>query len=124
MGFTPRVGSIPTSGTKFETLDAFDMLVSMAKHSSHILELAKRGAQARFQDLVQEAKLLLQLFPHVRDSFDKDELPISFIMAKGSGRLTKGKVVRRKRRLSAAQRKAVSHRMKKYWAAKRKAKKA
>jgi hypothetical protein len=96
----------------------------MAKHSSHILELAKRGAQARFQDLVQEAKLLLQLFPHIRDSFDKDEMPLAFIMAKSSGRLTKRGLGRRPRRLSAAQRKAISRRMKKYWAAKRKAKKA
>ena len=95
----------------------------MARHSSHILELAKRGALARFQDLVQEAKLLLQLFPHVRDSVDKDQLPISFIVAKGSGRLTKKEVVRKKRHLSPAQRKAVSVRMTKYWAAKRKAKK-
>jgi len=28
-------------------------------------------------------------FPHLRDAFDKDELPITFIVAKGSGRLTK-----------------------------------
>jgi hypothetical protein len=96
----------------------------MARHSSHILELAKRGAQARFQDLVQEARLLLQLFPDVRDSFDKDELPLPFIIAKGSGRLTKGDVGPRTRHLSVAQRQAVSERMKKYWAAKRKAKKA
>jgi hypothetical protein len=98
------------------------MLAAMAKHSSHILELAKRGAEARLQDLVHEAKLLLQWFPHLHDSFDQDELPIAFIIAKGSGRLTKRKVVSR-RRMSAAARKAVSRRMKKYWAAKRKAKK-
>jgi hypothetical protein len=96
----------------------------MARHSSHILELAKRGAQARLQDLVQEAKLLLQLFPDVRDSFDKDELPLSFIIAKGSGRLTKRNIVRGKRRLSAEQRQAISERMKKYWTAKRKGQKA
>jgi hypothetical protein len=94
----------------------------MAKHPSRILELAKRGAEARLQDLVQEAKLLVQLFPHLRDSFDKDELPISFIVAKGSGRLKRRKVERRRRRMSAAARKAVGLRMKKYWAT-RKAKK-
>jgi hypothetical protein len=95
----------------------------MAKHSSHILDLAKRGAEARLSDLVHEAKLLVQLFPHLRDSFDKDELPISFIVKKDSGRLTKGRVARR-RKMSASARKAVSQRMKKYWAGKRKAKKA
>ena len=96
----------------------------MAKYSSRMLELATRGAEARLQDLIHEAKLLMQLFPHLRDSYDKDELPISFIVAKGSGRLTKRPAARRRRRMSASARKAVSERMSKYWAAKRKAKKA
>ena len=93
----------------------------MPRHSSHILELAKRGAEARLQDLIHEAKLLVQLFPHLRDSFDKDELPVSFILAKGSARARKRKPERRRRRMSAVARKAVSVRMKRYWAARRKA---
>jgi len=68
----------------------------MAKRSPRILELAKREAEARFQDLLHEAKLLVELFPHLRDSFDPDELPVSFIVAKGSGRLTKKKAPRRR----------------------------
>ena len=95
----------------------------MPKHPSHIVELAKRGAEARMRDLVQEAKYLTNLFPHLRDSFDKDELPLTFIMAEGSGTATKT-TGRRKRRMTAAARKAVSLRMKKMWAARRKAKKA
>jgi hypothetical protein len=95
----------------------------MPKHPSHILELAKRGAEARLRELTQEAKHLIGLFPHLRDSFDKDELPLKFIMAKGSGAATKTSG-RRTRRMSAAARKAVSVRMKKMWAARRKAKKA
>jgi hypothetical protein len=94
----------------------------MAKRSSQILELAKRGAELRVRDLIQEVTLLVQSFPHLRDAFDKDELPISFIVAKGSGRLTKGTPGRR-RRMSAAARKAVSQRMKRFWAARRKASK-
>jgi hypothetical protein len=93
--------------------------MAMAKHSSQILALAQRGAEARLQDLMMEAKLLVQLFPHLKDSYDKDELPISFLVAKGSGQLTKGKGLRRRAPLSAAARKAVSQRMKKYWAARR-----
>jgi hypothetical protein len=100
------------------------MLTIMAQHPPHILELAKRGAAARLQDLVHEARLLLELFPHLRDAFDKDELPISFIVAKGSGQLTKRTGVQRRRPMSAAARKAVGERMRKYWAAKRKAPKA
>jgi hypothetical protein len=89
----------------------------MAKHSSKILDLAKRGAEARLQDLIMEAKLLVQLFPHLKDSFDPDELPIDFILKRDSGR--KGPAARR-RKLSAAERKSVSQRMKRYWAERRK----
>jgi len=95
----------------------------MPKHPSDILELAKRGAEVRLRELVNEAKNLVGLFPHLRDSFDKDELPLKFIMAEGSGAATKTSG-RRTRQMSAAARKAVSLRMKKMWAARRKAKKA
>ena len=85
----------------------------MAKHPPHILEWAKRGAEARLRDLIQEGQLLLDLFPHLKDAFDPDELPISFIVKRDA----------RRPRMSIAARKAVSVRMKKYWAARRKAKK-
>ena len=94
--------------------------MSQQKFSPHMLELAKRGAEVQLRDLVQEVKYLLDLFPHLRDSFDKDELPLRFIMATGSGQATKAGA---ERRMSASGRKAVSARMKKYWAAKRKAEK-
>jgi hypothetical protein len=70
----------------------------MAKQPPRILELAKRGAEARLQDLIHEAKLLVQLFPHLRDSYDPDELPVSFIVAKGSGQLKKKEAARRRPR--------------------------
>ena len=102
-----------------DTLDPLICSLAMAKHSSHILELAKRGAEARLQDLAMEAKLLMQLFPHLKDSFDKDELPVSFIVKRDAGRLTQGRGARRRKGMSAAARKAVGLRMKKYWAEKR-----
>ena len=95
------------------------------KANAHLFEFAKRGAEVRLRELVQEAKNLIGLFPHLRDSFDKDELPLSFIIARGAGRLkqnTAAERPRRRRRMSAAARKAVSERMRKYWAARRKAK--
>ena len=61
----------------------------MRKRARPILELARRGAEARLRDLLHEVRLLMLAFPHLRDAFDKDELPITFIVAKGSGRLTK-----------------------------------
>jgi hypothetical protein len=70
--------------------------------------------------LVHEAKRLINLFPHLRDSFDKDELPLKFIMAEGSGAATKTSG-RRTRRMSAAARKRISEAQKKRWAAQRKA---
>jgi hypothetical protein len=62
----------------------------MGTRTRPILELARRGAEAR-RDLLHEVKLLLLAFPHLRDAFDEAELPISFILAKGSGRLTRRK---------------------------------
>jgi hypothetical protein len=85
--------------------------------STHLYELAKRGAEVQFKELLHEAKLLVQLFPYLRDSIDEDELPLNFIMARGSGALTSK--TQRRRRMSAAARKAVGARMKQYWAARR-----
>jgi hypothetical protein len=94
--------------------------VPSRKQNTGLFELAKRGAEARLGDLVHEAKLLIKLFPHLRDSFDHDELPMPFIMARSSGGLGPR---RAKRKMSAAARKAVSARMKRYWAKRRSAKK-
>lgn len=87
----------------------------MPKHSSHVLELAKRGAAHRYQELKAEVESLVKLFPHLR--------------SRSGGRLsTPVKTVkhairrRRRRKMSEASRKAVSDRMKKFWAAKRKTK--
>jgi hypothetical protein len=64
--------------------------------------------------LVQEAKYLMGLFPHLRDSFDKDELPIDFIVAKNSGSL--GRRRGRRRKMSAAARAKISAAQKRRWA--------
>lgn len=85
------------------------------KADAHLFELAKRGAEGRLRELVQEAKNLIGLFPHLRDSFDKDELPLPFIVATGARRAQKRKSLRPRwrRRVSAAARQAISQRMKK-----------
>jgi hypothetical protein len=61
------------------------MLTLMAEHPSPIRELARRGAEVRLQDLAQEVRLLLRLFPRLQDASDRDGLPVSFIVAMGSG---------------------------------------
>jgi hypothetical protein len=81
---------------------------------------ARRGAEARLRELAEEAKQLLKVFPDLSASFDEDELPLNFILRRGA---RKAATARRRKRMSAAQRRAVSARMKKYWAERRKAKK-
>ena len=88
----------------------------MARHSSHILELARKGAEHRYEELKAEIATLFKHFPHlsglasVSHTIDVSAVPAATIDRKlGS------------RRMSAAQRAAVSKRMKAYWASRRKA---
>jgi hypothetical protein len=39
----------------------------MAKHSSHILDLARKGAEHRFEELKAEIAALVKHFPHLSD---------------------------------------------------------
>ena len=87
-----------------------------------MLELAKRGAEARLRELLDELKTLTSAFPHLRDSFDRDELPLDFILRRGRDKArAAAPKARPQRSMSVAQRKAVGERMRKYWAARRKA---
>jgi hypothetical protein len=53
---------------------------------ARLAELTKRAASNQFRALVDEMKLLLDLFPHIRDSYDADELPLSFILKRDARR--------------------------------------
>ena len=72
----------------------------MATHSSHILELAKRGAALRLREMANELDALLHAFPDLHDAFDADELPVSFIMRRDARR-ARAKAVRRQKPMSA-----------------------
>jgi hypothetical protein len=63
---------------------------------SHIMELAKRGAEMRLEDLLHELDMLLELFPHLRDSFDPDELPVNFLLKRGAERARRTRVKARR----------------------------
>jgi len=82
---------------------------------------ARRGAEARLRELAEEAKQLLNVFPDLSAAFDDDELPVNFILRKGARRAKRAGAVRPRRKMTAAQRKAVGVRMKKYWAERKKA---
>ena len=92
--------------------------MAKATGSSHLLDLAKRGAEVRARFLVDELQLLFSAFPHLQDAFSRDDLPVSFLLKVGAEQAA-GKGARRRKPMSAAARKAVGERMRKYWAARR-----
>jgi hypothetical protein len=79
----------------------------MPRPSQVLRSLARLGAQQRILQLRVEAEEIYRQFPDLRT---------------GSAASTNGDAPRRRRRrrMSAAQRKAVGARMRKYWAARRK----
>jgi hypothetical protein len=83
----------------------------------NIQALARRGAEERYRELQAELAILVSDFPHLRRVSSAHHRAAS---ADGASTLT---LVRRRPKWSAEARKAVSRRMKKYWAARRKAKK-
>lgn len=92
--------------------------MAKATKTDHLLDLAKRGAEVRARFLAEELKLLFAAFPHLEDAFDPDHLPIPFILKTGAARQAAGPA-RKRKPMSAAARKAVGERMKRYWAARK-----
>jgi hypothetical protein len=82
--------------------------------------MARKGAEHRYEELTTEIALLVKNFPHLARSAAKSA---SRVISRGvAAAETEAPKVRRARKMSAAARKAVSTRMKKYWAARRSAK--
>lgn len=87
-------------------------------NSGTLRSLALLGAQARLREIEDERTAIRRMFPNAapglgrgrRRSFERTQ--------------RKAARVRKQRRMTVAQRKAVSVRMKKYWAGRRKAKAA
>jgi hypothetical protein len=79
----------------------------MPNHSSQILQLAKRGAEVRFRELLDEMKVLTLSFPHLRDAVDRD-LPVDFILRRGEEKAGEVQAARSRRTMSAKARKAIS----------------
>jgi uncharacterized protein YicC (UPF0701 family) len=93
----------------------------MAKHSSHILEMARKGAEHRYEELRAEIAALVKHFPHIAKRTGK-QISKTVSQSVAAVEAEAPKVRRRAKQMSAAARKAVSDRMKKYWAKRRKAK--
>ena len=80
----------------------------------NLREYARQGAQARAAELTAELAEIYRAFPDLRSA----RLGIG---GRVSGPQSALKRARRRKPMSAAQKKAVSVRMKKYWAGRRKA---
>ena len=82
--------------------------------ASDLRSWAVKGAEQRLGEIAEEAKLIFRTFPELRHRGR------GFDLSKASATLP-GKATNRRhrRKMSAAARKAVSDRMKKYWAARR-----
>jgi hypothetical protein len=75
----------------------------MATTQEHNLKaLARHGAAARIRELAHELGGLLKLFPDLEDSFDADELPISFRLKAASERAER-KALKQRGRSTAKQ---------------------
>jgi hypothetical protein len=89
----------------------------MPKDSSHILALAKRGAEIRFRELLDELRFLTLSFPHLRDAVDRDDLPVDFILRRGSENADRNATPKSgRRKMSAKARAAISAAQKARWA--------
>ncbi len=86
----------------------------MPRPTAHILELARKGAQHRLAELQAEIVALKRDFPGLAE-----RAGAALGTTVGKTEADVKRVVRRGRTMSAAARRAVSERMKKYWAARR-----
>jgi hypothetical protein len=51
--------------------------------------VTRSKAEARFHELVDELKLLTVAFPHLRDAYDPEDLPVNFLLKRGADRAAK-----------------------------------
>jgi hypothetical protein len=99
----------------------------MAKHSSHILDMARKGAEHKYQELKTELAQLVKNFPHLAaragGMASRGAAAVSrrgkamIVAAGGEGLLPKPA----RRKMSAKARKAISDAQKKRWAAQKSA---
>jgi hypothetical protein len=106
----------------------------MAKHSSHILEMARKGAEHRYRELKAEIASLLEHFPHLAGSLRgrrrkggppagerasaaaPSTAPTSAVQASVATAETAEPRLRKRRKMSAAARKKISDAQKARWA--------
>ncbi len=86
--------------------------------SSDIRRYALAGAQARLTEMAQEVEAIRRAFPELRETRGQRRRANAAEQESDGESVTLART-RRRRTMSAAQRKAVGERMKRYWAARR-----
>ena len=79
--------------------------------------LARLGAQARLEQLEEEHRAILRAFPGLAANIARQK---SAAAAEPAAPAKVGKARKRRRKMTAAEKKAASERMKQYWAEKKK----
>jgi hypothetical protein len=95
----------------------------MAKQTPHILALARRGAEVRFRELIDELKFLTLSFPHLEDAVDQEDLPVNYLLQRGRDKARALDVPKRRRKMSAAARQAIGDAQRARWTKRRSGKK-
>ena len=89
----------------------------MAKHSSHIIDMALKGAEHKYEELKAEIAALVKNFPHLR----KGGVARGMAAVSKGGRavmtaVAGGPTPKKRRKMSAKARKAISNAQKARWA--------
>jgi hypothetical protein len=83
----------------------------MPKHSSHILALARKGAEHRYEELRAEIASLVKTFPDLAARGRRTRIDVS---AEPAAMIDRGP--RKRRKMSAAARRKISLAQKRRWA--------
>ena len=95
----------------------------MSKHSSHILEMARKGAEHKYEELKAEIAALVKNFPHLVNRAGRMVSRGATALSKG-GRAAMAAVTdestrKKPRKMSTKARKAIGDAQRKRWAAKK-----
>jgi len=95
----------------------------LAKHSSHILELARKGAEHKYQELKAELAHLMKSFPHLGGTKGAGSRGAAAPARGGRAAVASsgGDETPARRKMSAKARKAISDAQKRRWAAQKSA---
>jgi hypothetical protein len=114
------LGSLPAQpgGPEYWTLES---AMARGLSSTEFHKLARMGAAARLAELEREMASLRKVFPGLKAA-SSDASPAAAAPALPARLTARASKRGRKKPMSAAERKAVSERMKRYWADRRKSK--